>query len=89
MVEKDFKKVSIEKVTTIPDKNGFYELYKNRFWTVTEDNCILFYKDRAPQCNSNKSITESFTDYYKSIFPNCRTELIENVWLSHDCQDYI
>ena len=87
MVEKDFKKVPILEATSIPDKNGFYELYKNRYWEVTEDDCILFYKGISPQCNSNKVIVEGLLK--KNIFPNSRAELIENVWVSHDCQDYI
>ena len=32
--------------------------YVDRWWHVTEDDCILFYNGFSPQCNSHKSIIE-------------------------------
>jgi hypothetical protein len=91
--EKDYKKVSITQATSIPDKGGFYQLYKNRYWQVTEDNCIIFYlghnhKGYSPQCNPSQSTAEHFAK--KEMYPwKTRVELIENVFISHDCSDFM
>lgn len=91
--EKDYKKVPIEKATAIPDREDFYQLYKNRYWQVTEDNCVLFYlghnhKGYSPQCNQSKSTAEYMAK--KNIYPwKTRAELIENVFIPHDCEDYV
>jgi len=91
--KEDYKKVPIEKATAIPDKGGFYQLYKNLYWQVTEDNCILFYlghdhKGYSPQCNASKATVEHFAK--KEMYPwKTRAELIENVFIHHDCSDFI
>jgi len=87
----DYAKIPIDKATAIPSEGGFYQLYKNRYWHVTEDNCILFYlghnhKSYSPQCNHNKKIIE----HYAARYPwKTRAELIENVFAPHDCSDFI
>lgn len=86
MKENDFKKVPISKLTAIPEKNGFYELRKNFYWVVTEDDCVLFYKGSA-QCNSSKAVVDKW-GIDREVFKNSRTELIENAWMLHDCSDY-
>jgi hypothetical protein len=37
-------------------QNGLIFAYDNRFWEITEDDCLLFYNGSQPQCNSNESI---------------------------------
>ncbi len=87
MKESDFRKVPIKKLTAIPEKNGFYELRKNYYWVVTEDDCVLFYKGSSPQCNSSKAVVDKW-GIKSDVFKNSRTELIENAWMTHDCSDY-
>lgn len=37
-------------------QSGLIFAYDNRFWEITEDDCLLFYNGSQPQCNSNESI---------------------------------
>lgn len=78
--ESDFKKLKVEDVTRVPEKSGTYELLKNTYWVVTDDNCILLYRNYSRQCNLNKTIVEHLI---KSIhYPfNCRCEYLESVFL--------
>ena len=91
--EKDYRKVPIEKASAIPNKNGFYRLYKNHYWHVTEDNCVLFYlgsnhKSYSPQCNLSKTMVQRYTE--KGMYPwKTHAEFIENVFIVHDCSDFI
>jgi hypothetical protein len=87
MKDSDFKKVPITKLTAIPENNGFYELRKNYYWVVTEDDCVLFYKGSSPQCNSSKAVVDNW-GIKRDVFKNSRTMLIENAWMPHDCSDY-
>ena len=86
MKECEFKKVPILKLTAVPEKNGFYELRKNFYWVVTEDDCVLFYRGSAPQCNASKAVVDKW-GINRNVFKNSRTELIENAWMPHDCCD--
>lgn len=83
-----FVKVPISDVTT-PDSNGTYELMKDRWWAVTEDDCILFYgsRGRSPQCNSNKAIVEHILS--AENHPGVKAVFLTHVWLPHNCSDYI
>ena len=83
MKESDFEKVPLEKLKAVPDRDGIYQLYKNRYWVVVDD-CALFYRG-SPQCNSNKSIVDQWM-FHREIFPGARTVLIENVWRIHNCE---
>ena len=91
--EDQYQKVPLSKATSIPDKSGFYHLYKNHYWQVTEDDCILFYlghnkKSYSPQCNYSKGTVEHFAK--KGMYPwKTRAELLENVFITHDCSDYV
>lgn len=85
LLEKDFVKIPINIAGAIPARDGFYQLYKNYTWAVTEDDCILLYKG-SPQCNINKLIVERHT----TLCPwKTRAELLESVFLPHDCKDFI
>lgn len=55
----EFLKVPIENILS-PLTNGGcnFTILKNRYWNVTKDNCVLFFKGYSPQCNINKSIVE-------------------------------
>lgn len=49
-------KISIETATT-PSDEALVKM--NRWWVVTPDSEILFYKGCSAQCNTDRSIAES------------------------------
>lgn len=79
-----FVKVPIDEAVKIPDKGGLYELLTDRWWAVTEDNCLLFYeKGMAPQCNSNKLIVDKWSRF--SGRPATTPVFIKAVFIKHEC----
>jgi len=74
----NYTKVNIEKVTVPPARGGFFQHFANRYWAVTKDDCIMFYKGENPQCNSNKSIVEHIGKE-KQWFKEAR--LLEHVYI--------
>jgi hypothetical protein len=55
-----FKKVPLAEITS-PEKPGPLWPYKDYWWKVTEDDCVLIYTHRganSPQCNTNRAIVE-------------------------------
>lgn len=87
MKESDFTKVPIEELTEVPKKCGFYELTANRWWAVTADDCLLFYRGASKQCNANKGIVERLLS--SENHPAVKVVFLEAVWTRHDCYDYI
>ena len=60
-----FKKVPLAEITS-PEKAGPLWPYKDHWWAVTEDGCVLIYKHRgsnSPQCNTNRAIVERHLNY--------------------------
>lgn len=80
-----FKKVPIDKATKMPG-NGFWEVFKNKYWAVTEDNCILLFRGRHPQCNANEKLVESAVK--NKEHPATKIIFLSYVFLHHDCNDY-
>lgn len=54
-VKEDFKLVPISEATT--PKSGNLFCYKNYYWYVV-DECVLFYKGKYPQANTEKLVME-------------------------------
>ena len=55
-----FKKVPLAEITN-PQKSGPLWPMKDRWWAVTEDDCVLIYTHRgsnSPQCNTDRAIVE-------------------------------
>ena len=55
-----FKKVPLAEITS-PEKSGPLWTYKDHWWAVTADGCVLIYTRRganSPQCNTNRAIVE-------------------------------
>lgn len=55
-----FKKVPLAEITS-PEKPGPLWPLKDRWWAVTQDDCVLIYVHRgsnSPQCNANRAIVE-------------------------------
>lgn len=55
-----FRKVPITDITS-PQKPGPLWSYRDHWWAVTDDDCVLIYTHRganSPQCNVNKLIAE-------------------------------
>ena len=59
----------VPKSEVITPKNG-YICMLNRYWYVTDDDCVLFYGD-SPQCNQDKRIME-----YRSSMKQYKIEFI-------------
>ena len=46
-----------------PYKEGYLYPYKDRWWVVTDNNEVLFYRGiHNPQCNTNKEIAKKLSD---------------------------
>jgi len=84
MGNKTLTKVPISEATKVPKLDGFYNLIANRYWAVTDDDCLLF-NGTSPQCNSNESIVQRFAVRYAAT----KVVFIEAVWIPHDCNDYL
>ena len=55
-----------------PKTTGLYQIYVDKYWIVTEDNCIMLYNNSSYQCNSSEKIAKQFLKNY----PNCLVKLI-------------
>jgi hypothetical protein len=77
-----FQKIKISDATKEPKDDGVYCLMTNRFWLVTDDDCILIYRGYSPQCNRNKQISESIL---KNNPLAKKVLLIDSVWIEHVC----
>lgn len=77
----------------IVPKNGHFTVMVDQWWSVTDDNCILFYSRRkpqgysAPQCNSNESIARSLNGANHYPWPT-QVEQIPVVYLPLRFSDY-
>lgn len=83
MIVKDFKKIPIMEATKIPTTHGQYNLIANMYWCVTEDDCILYYKNWSRQCNGDINICKHLMEYedhpgVKVVFLSCVWEKISN-----------
>lgn len=88
MSKKQFVAYEHGKLQKIPDKGGFYNLYKNKFWACDEEGKILFYGHlTCPQCNSNKTIVDSTVA--SETHPGTSIVFIENIFVPLDIHDYI
>jgi len=79
MKHTDFKKMTIKKATEVPERSGTYEIMAGFWWSISEDNCLLFYRGQHKQCNKDKHLVGRITD--KSEHPGVRVEYIPVVYL--------
>ena len=75
----NYKKVPIEKA--VKPKDG-YVVMADRWWIVV-DECILFYRGYAPQCNDVKAITESIRD---RMYPGAEVRFLPMVFRAQEPQ---
>lgn len=68
-----FKRVSITEVTT-PGEGRVCLL--NRWWIVTDQEEVLFFRGFSPQCNHDRSITERLNK-----IPNTTVRFIEVAYM--------
>lgn len=60
-----FKKIPLAEITS-PHKPGPLWTYKDHWWAVTADDCVLIYthgRANSPQCNADRRIVERYLDY--------------------------
>ena len=72
---------SIDKCEKIPISKAIVpftgaQVWVDYYWVVV-DECLLFYKKTAPQCNSNKGLTEKVRD---SLYPGAEVRKIPLVY---------
>lgn len=79
MKDKYITKIPIEKAIT-PFDGAI--VIADRWWTVV-DECILFYKETRPQCNSHKEVAEHLN---KRLYPNAECRFIPVVYVEHRCE---
>lgn len=60
-------------------KDG-YVCYCNKYWIVTEDNCVLKFNKSSFQYNSHDVIS----DKYVENFPNCTSQFIEVLYFPQE-----
>ncbi|OHD28239.1 MAG: hypothetical protein A2Y38_25280 [Spirochaetes bacterium GWB1_59_5] len=53
----DFKKVPIAEATAVPSHSGQCHVTINKWWAVTEDDCILYF-GISRQCNEHQKVIE-------------------------------
>lgn len=66
-----FKRVPLSEITS-PEKVGPLWTYRDYWWAVTADDCVLIYVHRganSPQCNPNKLIVERHLNYPEPTTP--------------------
>jgi hypothetical protein len=86
MKAEDFTKTPIDQVTTMPGNREFIHVMRDRYWAVTEDNCILRYKGHSYQCNGNKEIVERII--VADGHPGVKVVFLPLVFFPHNCSDY-
>jgi hypothetical protein len=80
IVTKDFKRLKIEEA--IKPKNGLTETFLNRYWVVTQDNEILFYRGTSPQCNGDGDIANRLN------YKDCTIQFIPAVFVRIRAEDW-
>lgn len=80
---KKFKCVKIDKATT--PSEGIFRVICDAWWQVTPDNEVMFYRGHSPQCNQQKTISESIRD---RIHKTCSVRQIAVVFVPIDPRDY-
>lgn len=72
---------SIDKCEKIPVSKAIVPFTGSQVWVdyywVVVDECLLFYKKTAPQCNSNKELTEKVRD---KLYPGAEVRKIPLVY---------
>jgi hypothetical protein len=62
-----FTKMPIDRLID-PKQAGYFYHMTDRYWPVTEDDCVIFYGNArspysSPQCNSNRAIASRFRNH--------------------------
>lgn len=87
MKKEDFKKIPIKYITELPLTAQFTELVRDCWWACTDDDCVLLYKGRSRQCNSNKAIVEQIIK--NENHPATKIVFIPIAFMYHDCNDFV
>ncbi|RLI66842.1 MAG: hypothetical protein DRO67_00265 [Candidatus Asgardarchaeum californiense] len=69
----NYTKIPVEEA--IIPKNGS-TVYVDKYWCIV-DNCVLFYRDVAPQCNSNREIAERVAE---KLYPEATVQFIPRIY---------
>lgn len=85
-MKEKFAKIPIAEAVAVPERGGTYQIYKNYYWAVTDDNELLVYRGFSVQANSNCKIVEHLIA--GPDHPGKRVEFVETVFLPHNCRDY-
>lgn len=82
-----FQKVPLAEIQSA-EKAGPLWPYKDRWWAVTADDCVLIYKhggSNSPQCNVNRLIVERHLNYPEPT----RAVLLPWAYLQFSLSEYV
>jgi hypothetical protein len=87
MKPEDFTKTPIAQATTLPETGEFIHVMRDRYWAVTDDDCILTYKEHSHQCNANEGIVQRLimADWH----PGVKVVFLTRVFFPHNCHYYV
>lgn len=74
----DFRKVPICEATRPPAESGTFQVQVNKWWAVTEDDCVLMYCE-SRQCNSDRRVVEHIITH--EGHPGVKAVLLPHVYL--------
>ena len=78
-----YNKIPVEQITSL-DNHDVVQIYRNYWWVVTPDDCVLVYGETAPQCNLDKSIVERIMIKNK---PECRCVQLPLAFIEWDTSE--
>lgn len=72
----NFTRLSVEKATEPIDGEVI-----TKSWWIVDNECLLFYRDHAPQCNKNENIAKKIRD---KSFPDADVRYFEVVFIGQE-----
>lgn len=82
-----YLKVHVDTIQHPPDA-GMLHHWRDRWWAVTEDSCVLMYEGKWPICNTNPEVVDKLI---KINLEHCKVIgkiLIKNAFWPLDLKDY-
>ena len=58
-----------------PNDSGLFHVYKDYFWIVTQEDCLIRFGGHSWQCNKDERIVKRFLNMY----PGCK--VVQYSWI--------
>lgn len=87
-----FTKMPIKQLVN-PRQSGYFYHMLDRYWPITDDDCVIFYGPArspyaSPQCNSNQSTASRFRNHLPEDFRTKGVMLIPIAFAPINLADY-